>query len=324
MYVKNEVQNIREYAAKHNLDVTVEIATPSLNDSWAVKVIGGRALPSFCNNNRDCSVDLKVKPQKRLRKQIFKKFSGFTPVTVIGTRYAESSSRKRKWRHAKKAISRHGLAKTTDFLSPIAYWSTDDVWDYLAKQQSAGTGYSDFIELFRIYGDATITTEVYASILSTGRKRKRLRTQIWLFPLLCYLRNFHGKSQRRNPGQYGYMKGINGLQQFLLATQYDFERPDWFGRTIDDKGFVTIRPDVYSPNMLEELLLYCLTLDIREAETAYRLGISKRFQIITPETLIAIDAMWSLYGRHKAFMRFIVTALFTTRTNVLTFQKLKL
>ena len=282
--------------------MTVKIATPSLNDSWAVKVIGGRALPSFCNNNRDCSVDFKVKPQKRLRKQLFKEFSSFTPVTVFGTRYSESRSRKKKMEARQESDFETWVGKdSTHYLSPIANWSTDDVWDYLARQQSAGTGYSDFIEIFRIYGDATISTEVDASILATGEKGKGCGPRFGCF--LCCVTSDTSMENLidGDPGQYGYMKGINDLQKFLLATQYDFERRDWFGRTIDDKGFITIRPDVYSPNMLEELLLYCLTLDVREAETAYRLGISKRFQIITPEALIAIDAMWSLYGRHKPF-----------------------
>lgn len=302
LYVKKEIQNVREYAARHNLDVTVKIATPSLNDSWAVKIIGGRALPSFCNNNRDCSVDFKVKPQKRLRKQIFTEFSGVTPVTVIGTRYSESSSRKKKMEARQESDFETWVGKDkTAYLSPIAYWSTDDVWDYLAKQQKAGTGYSDFIEIFRIYGDATITTEVDASILSTGKKGKGCGPRFGCF--LCCVTSDTSLENLidGDPAQYGYMKGINALQKFLIATQYDFERRDWFGRTIDEKGFITIRPDVYSPNMLEELLLYCLTLDVREAEAAYHLGISKRFQIITPDILIAIDAMWSLYGRHRGF-----------------------
>ena len=243
-----------------------------------------------------------MKPQKRLRKKIFEEYQGITPVTIIGTRFSESFSRKKKMASRQESDFETWVGKDkTLYLSPIAYWSTEEVWAYLAEQQNTGTGYSDFSETFRIYDDATISTEVDASILSTGQKGKGCGPRFGCF--LCCVTSDTSMENLVNgdPGQYGYMKGINALQRFLLATQYDFERRDWFGRSIDEQGFITIRPDVYSPNMLEELLLYSLTLDAREAEAAYRLGITPRFQIITDEVLIAIDATWSMYGRHKPF-----------------------
>ena len=133
---------------------------------------------------------------------------------------------------------------STHYISPISYWSTDDVWDYLAKQQSAGTGYSDYKEILRIYGDATISTEVDASILATDEKGKSCGPRFGCF--LCCVTSDTSKENLidRNPGQYGYTRGINDLQKFLIVTQSDFERRDWFGRTIVEKGFITIRPDV--------------------------------------------------------------------------------
>ena len=37
-YVRQEIKSIKRYAEKHNIVVTVKIASPSLGDSWAVKV----------------------------------------------------------------------------------------------------------------------------------------------------------------------------------------------------------------------------------------------------------------------------------------------
>lgn len=53
--------------------------------------------------------------------------------------------------------------------------------------------------------------------------------------------------------------------------------------------------------MLEELFQICLTIDAREREAAHALGISPRFQLLTAEQIIAIDAIWSLQGYHLPF-----------------------
>lgn len=301
-YVGKELDSVRRFAKKHNIPVEIEISTPGISSSWAVKVIGGRALPSFCNNNRDCSVDLKVLPQKRLRKQIFKKYADRTAVTVIGTRFSESSVRNKKMQDRKESDVLPWTGKDKSlYLSPIANWSTDNVWQYLLEQQNSGTGYSDFKETFRIYSDATISTEVDATLLATGAKTPGCGPRFGCF--LCCVTSDQSMENliEGNPERYGYMRGLNDLQKYLLATQYDFERRDWFGRSIDDDGYITIGPDVYSPQMLEDLLLYCLTLDVEEQEVSYDEGIDRRFQIINAQTLIAIDAMWSLHGRHKPF-----------------------
>lgn len=46
--------------------------------------------------------------------------------------------------------------------------------------------------------------------------------------------------------------------------------------------------------MLQDILRYALTIDIEEREAADRLGIEPRFQIVSLQALIAIDAVWSL------------------------------
>ena len=98
--------------------------------------------------------------------------------------------------------------------------------------------------------------------------------------------------------KYQYLIPLNKLQRFLVDTQYDLNRRSWLGRTIDDNGYVAIAPDAYSPTMQRELLSYALTIDRNERIAAGRLGIAPRFQLISFEQLIAIDAIWSIQGYH--------------------------
>ena len=96
--------------------------------------------------------------------------------------------------------------------------------------------------------------------------------------------------------RYHYMRGLNRLQRFLLATQYDLSRRNWFGRKIE-KEWIQVAPQTYSKEMLLDLLRYCLTLDRDELVASQRAGLAApRFQMISTEALIAIDATWSLHG----------------------------
>ncbi len=44
------------------------------------------------------------------------------------------------------------------FTIACAYWTTDDVWEYLGLCRQTGTGYSDFDQTFQIYADAGAST----------------------------------------------------------------------------------------------------------------------------------------------------------------------
>uniref|UniRef100_E6QLR0 Uncharacterized protein n=1 Tax=mine drainage metagenome TaxID=410659 RepID=E6QLR0_9ZZZZ len=103
-----------------------------------------------------------------------------------------------------------------------------------------------------------------------------------------------------NP-RYHYLLGLNRLQRFLVNTRWDFSRRNWIGRSVDADGYMTIAPDVYSPDVLRELLRYALTIDMKEIEAARATGQRPRFQLISLKMLLAIDAQWSLYGYHPPF-----------------------
>lgn len=121
--------------------------------------------------------------------------------------------------------------------------------------------------------------------------------------------------------QFNWLRHLNRIQRFIVDTQWDWNRRNWVGRSIikaedEEKkearralrtgkqrkreqkaiDYVKIEPDTYSPAMLQELLRYCLTADLIEERDSRRQGIPPRFQLVTPEQLLAIDALWSLNG----------------------------
>lgn len=316
LYARNEMVQVRSFAKRHGLDLVIEVATPNLTNQWAVRVIGGRALPPFPGTNRDCTLDWKISPMKKLRKAVLKHLAARAkgsdqpePVVLLGTRYDESEVRAANMRERGESDVqvRRGLDEKGNhshlFLSPIAWWSTDDVWMYLGLARGGAIeAYSDFDDTFRIYADAMGTScVVVAEDMSKAMKASKACGARHGCSL-CTVASVDQSMENMLSGdeRYGYMRGLNQLRNFLTATRWDMGRRSWLGRTIKD-GYVRIAPDAYSPAMMEELLKYALTIDQREREAASDLGIRARFQLVNIEQLFAIDAMWSLQAYHRPF-----------------------
>ncbi|MBY0465988.1 MAG: hypothetical protein K2W33_13710, partial [Burkholderiales bacterium] len=187
------------------------------------------------------------------------------------------------------------------FLSPIAYWSADDVWEYLGLARAeAIDSYSDFDETFRIYADAMGSScVILGEDMSTKQSSKACGARHGCS--LCTLVQADKSMENMlTLPRYSYMQGLNDLRNFLANTRWDMDRRSWIGRTINN-GWATVSPDTYSPLMMEELMRYCLTIDMREQEASRALGIQPRFKLISIDQLFAIDAMWSLQAFHKPF-----------------------
>lgn len=313
LYARNEMVMVREFARSHCLSVKIEVAQPNLTSQWSVRVIGGRALPPFPGTNRDCTMDWKISPMKRLRKAVLKHLGGQVgdkePVVLIGTRYDESHVREQNMRErgesdveVRRGVDENGKPSHL-FLSPIAWWSADDVWEYLGMVRAGAIpGYSDFEDTFRVYADAMGTSCVIVAEDMSKAMKSSKACGARHGCSLCTVASTDQSMENMlaSDERYSYMRGLNQLRNFLAATRWDMDRRSWLGRTIED-GYVRIGPDAYSPTMMEELLRYALTIDIREQEASRALGIRPRFQLVNIEQLFAIDAMWSLQAFHKPY-----------------------
>lgn len=305
---REALAGMQDFAERYGIPLEVGVARPNVAGSWAYRVIGRGCIPVFPGASRECTVEFKIRPQKKLAKAVFTRLSalaGEAPVTVIGTRFAESEGRRA--RMEARGETGDAVWQGEDgraYFSPIADWSTDDVWEYLGACR-AGTieAFSDMEDVFRVYADAAGASCAVVADMALGQRSQGgcgARHGCWACTAVG--RDASLETMIETDDRYDYLRGLNRLQRFLLATRYDWGRRAWLGRTIDDRGYVDIQPDLYSAGMVEELLQYCLTLDAEEAEAAERAGLAEpRFQIISPESLIAIDAEWSRQGYHRPF-----------------------
>jgi len=305
-----ELAKARGFARAHGFGLRAEIAMPMLNDTWAVAILGGRKLPTFASSStRDCTVMFKIDPMERLRKRILKQEEheprGGPPVTLIGTRFEESDSRAARMNERGETAYTPWEQKGAWFMSPIANWTSDDVWEYIGEYKNGQrVGYTDGHGVWDMYADAgaTGTCAIVADMATESLKKARACGARFGCSLCAAVGRDKSLENMLLLPQFQWLENINRIQRFIVDTQWDWSRRTWVGRTITN-GYVKIEPDTYSPAMLRELLRYCLTADIIEKREAARLGIAPRFELVSEEQLFAIDAIWSLNGvQERPFM----------------------
>lgn len=298
---ESEIAKMRAYAADQGIPLTVRVGHPTLYSAFATRVISGRALPTFPDTHGDCSVDWKVRVGERLAataRAELRRVTDKPAVLMTGVRREESPTRAANI--ASRGERDDGIWTNEEGamrLSPILSWSSDDVWAYLGYC-AAGLipSYSDFADTMRFYRDAGGSScVVVASDMMDARKNVGCGARSGCVTCTKVqsdksLMNMVDSDTDR----YGYMKPMLAFRDFIANTQYDWSRRSYVGRTIDPEGYITIAADTYSPQMLEDLLWYALSIQAA-------LPAAAKFRYVDLKELFAIDMLWSAYGLHKPF-----------------------
>lgn len=288
-----ELARMRSFGTAKDLPISTHVSHPTLSASWAVRIIGGRALPSFPQNGSDCTVDYKIAPMNRLRKWLRQQDGCEGIVTLIGTRSAESAHR------ALATAQRKETAHTTwcgpegdERLSPILHWSTDMVWEYLGEcAAGAHPSYSPMTELMEFYSDAGASScVVVADMRSTGNSKPcGARGGCWSCVRVSSDHSVENMLAEA-PDKYPYLLPLLRLRNFIADTAWDYSLRNFIGRTIDPEGYMPVKADQYNPEMLEALLRYTLSAQ----EEAMELGAPASVRPIGEREIIALDFWWSL------------------------------
>lgn len=312
--------HVRAFAQEHGLPIHTAIVTPRLSEQWWPRIIGGRKLPSYAGGNGDCSVDLKLRPLTRYVAAVDADLAaaGALPaVTLLGTRFDESAVRGANMRaRGESAIEKRLVDGTTGkrwVLSPIAEWSTEQVFAYL---QNVGQGRHypsfapEFKDTLRVYADSAGAGCMIDVDPSQANRGKGCGSRHG-----CHqcVRVSEDRSMRSMLllDEYDYLRGLAQLRDYLAAVRWDFGRRNWISRSIDrDTGDVRLFPNNFSASECERLLRMVLTIDVRERrradqaraqldagrieDTPHNRRMAKvQFQNLTPEQIIAIDFHWS-------------------------------
>ena len=122
-------------SGEKKLPIVPHRLTPEVRNTFWVNLIG-RGYPYPRKNFRWCTDRLKIDPSNRFIKSVLDAES--EAILVLGTRKAESSSRKSVMEDYEKKRYREHLSPNGSFpnsyvFTPIENWTNDNVWQYLVQ-----------------------------------------------------------------------------------------------------------------------------------------------------------------------------------------------
>jgi 3'-phosphoadenosine 5'-phosphosulfate sulfotransferase (PAPS reductase)/FAD synthetase len=303
LLLRKEHKKIRAVLSADDIEHLVLLTQPSLASSWAVRILGGNKLPSFPGGSHDCAVDFKVNPIRAARNRVFEDWGRQNTVTLIGTRFDESVERARNMAERGELAEEPYLNDEGELvMSPIAFWSTDDVWELIGLVRAGVIeSYSTFDDTFKLYADAGGTScAVVSDAITEGAKKARggCGARFGCYVCVAVANDTSLDTMIATDPEYAYMAGLNRLRNLISKTRWDYSKRYWVQRTIDDEGNIKLQPDCYSPAFLLELFRYAASLDFTEVVAARESNHSPRHQLLPVEAVVAIDALWSLNGYH--------------------------
>lgn len=296
------------FASEHNLNVEQRWVKPAPMDNHLVGIIGGQRTASVPGQQATCTVNLKITPMDRVRRELADQYGAQNTLTLIGTRFSESETRGRAMKSRSESAS---VPQTQDnggaLLSPIADWALGDVWALLnGSERQIGFQTLDFsptLAVYETFGESTCSIGAIDPNFkqqSSGGCGSAGRTGCWA----CNRVQRDSSLESMLDTMPAYEPLVR-LSKAIRAGHYLPENRSYLGRTLKD-GKIEVFANGYGPQWTEQLLAWALSIDADEDDRAALSGKKRRFPKILPEEhLILIAFQWARYGHHApgAFIR---------------------
>lgn len=151
-YVASAIDRIDRSAQDLGLPIITKLVQPRPEETFWGKLIG-KGYPPPSRWFRWCTSNMKIKPSRRVIENITREHGSV--ILLLGTRIAESSQRGRTMQAREinsKGLNPHHEIPNALVATPIADWTTDDVWEYLSNTPCPWRGDHSF--MFSLYRQA--------------------------------------------------------------------------------------------------------------------------------------------------------------------------
>lgn len=309
-WAEESLEKMRQQATDLNMLLTPHRLTPKIHNTFWVNLIG-KGYPFPRKNFRWCTDRLKIEPSNSFIKDIIKEEN--EAILVLGTRKAESRSRREVMEEYEKKRYRAHLSKNGSFLNsyvftPIENWSDDEVWQYLMQYENPwGCSNKDLLAMYSgASADGECPLVLDTSSPSCGNSRfgcwvctlvsedRSMAAMIhndeeksWMMPLLKFRDDIAGK----------YDQDGNKIKELQTKRKIDRDRRDFRrmgGGLTYQNGHLVHGPYLKDARegFLRKLLL--LEQDIRKNGPEE----VRNVHLIQPEELECIRSIW-LNEKHE-------------------------
>lgn len=154
-WAEASLKKMEKCAEKEGILLYPKRLTPKVNNTFWVNLIG-RGYPFPKKDFRWCTDRLKIEPSNTFIKSVLN--DEHEAILVLGTRKAESKSRREVMEEYEKKryrahLSKNGAFANSYIFTPIENWSNDEVWQYLMQYENPW-GHSNK-ELLAMYSGAS-------------------------------------------------------------------------------------------------------------------------------------------------------------------------
>ncbi len=148
-YLHETINCIKKDVEKRSLPIQVKVVVPEVEATFWSKLIG-KGYPSPTRWFRWCTSSLKIRPTRKIIEKITREMGSV--ILLLGTRMDESSERRNRMNGREKSyrgLNPHHEISNALVSTPIAEWTTDQVWEYLQTKPSPwGSDHKDLISLY--------------------------------------------------------------------------------------------------------------------------------------------------------------------------------
>ncbi|NEW61713.1 DNA phosphorothioation system sulfurtransferase DndC [Sulfurovum sp. bin170] len=147
-YLENILKSIDIYCQKEDLNLSVNLIKPKVEESFFALMIG-KGYPAPNKWFRWCTDRLKIRPATHFLESLVKDNQSI--LMLLGVRTDESVSRAISINSRElnfQGLSLHDQIPNAFVLSPIKDWTTSEVWQYLTQNQAPWGSHEDMMRLY--------------------------------------------------------------------------------------------------------------------------------------------------------------------------------
>ncbi|ARM86129.1 phosphoadenosine phosphosulfate reductase domain-containing protein [Marinobacter salarius] len=295
---------VLEWADERGLDVEQTWVTPDPINSYLVSMLGMRGVASVPGASATCSIQLKVEPMNKKRKELAKTYGAENIGVLTGVRHEESTVRSANMTKRGESATEAFRTETGSLqLAPIADWTEADVWRLL--NTGARTSGFEMVDCepvilhYELQGDATCgTVSIGQTAKSAGRPCSGGRGGCFICQKVDTDHSFLNVVEK-----VPYLEPLARLSRLIRAGHFVPENRNFISKGADEQNRVRVFSNAYSAPWTSYLLSLIMSLDEREDEYARaksaKLGrkVARRFpRLLTLEQQLLIAFQWSRYG----------------------------
>lgn len=290
LWATRSLEKMRSRAKEENLPIIPHRLTPTTSNTFWVNLIG-RGYPYPRRDFRWCTDRMKIDPSNRFIKSILDAES--EAILVLGTRKAESASRKAVMEGYEKKRYREHLSPNGSFpnsyvFTPIENWSNDNVWQFLLQYPNPW-GHSNK-DLMSMYSGASADGECPLVIDTSTPSCGNSRFGCWVCTMVTEDKSMAAMIQ--NDEEKAWMLPMLEFRNYIAGDwetdrkRRDFRRKD--GRLTLHNGRLVHGP--YTKNTREKFLKELLEVE----KIVHEIGPDeiKNVPLITREELQMIRQIW--------------------------------